>query len=711
MNKLLLSALAISMYTASCQPDNKSVSQEKLKYPETKKVDQKDDYFGTIVEDPYRWLEYDTAQDVKDWVTEENKVTFSYLEKIPYREKIKQRLTEIYNYPKYSSPFRAGDYYFFNKNDGLQNQSVIYYQKGMDGTPEVFIDPNKLSADGTAAVSLLGFSKDKKYVAYAVNQSGSDWQTIQIMEVATKRLLDDKLEWVKFSGASWKNDGFYYSRYDAPPKGKELSQKNEYHKIYYHKLGDPQSNDQLIYENKNKPLRYYGAATTEDERFLLIYVSEGTDGTEMYCKDLDAGQKDFTLLFKGFDDNFMVLNNDGDKLLVQTDADAPNQRVILVDPKNPSKENWTTVIPEKKDLLQSAMTAGGKIFALYLQDVATHVHQFDYTGKVEHEITLPALGSAYGFGGEKGDKEVFYTFTSFTYPPTIYKYDIATGKSEVWQKTDVKFNPDDYETKQVFYNSKDGTRVPMFLVYKKGVKLDGNNPTFLYGYGGFNISVEPSFSVGRLILLENGGVYALANIRGGGEYGEKWHEAGKLLKKQNVFDDFIAAAEYLIKEKYTSPAKLAIAGGSNGGLLVGACMLQRPDLYAVAFPAVGVMDMLRYHKFTVGWGWAVEYGSSDSLENFKNLYSYSPLHNIKTDVEYPATMVTTADHDDRVVPAHSFKFIATLQEKYKGKRPQLIRIDVKAGHGAGKPISKIIEEQADIWSFMFYNTGVTPVYK
>ncbi|QQR94841.1 MAG: S9 family peptidase [Bacteroidota bacterium] len=711
MIKPLLSVLAITSIMISCKPATETATSEKLTYPVTAKSDQIDDYFGVKVSDPYRWLENDTAEDVKKWVTEENKVTFGYLEKIPFRNKIKERLTDIFNYPKYSNPFRAGEYYFFSKNDGLQNQSVIYYQKGLDGKPEVFLDPNTMSSDGTAAVSLLGFSKDKKYVAYAINQSGSDWQTIYVMEVATKKLMSDKLDWVKFSGASWKDNGFYYARYDAPPKGKEFSQKNEYHKIYYHRLGDTQDKDVLVYENKNKPLRYYGASVTEDERFLIIYVSEGTDGTEMYYKDLQSNQKDFGLLFAGFEDNYSVINNIGDKLLVQTDAGAPNQRVVLVDPKNPKKENWKDVIPEKPELLESAATGGGKLFVSYLKDVTTHVYQYSLEGNLEHEIALPALGSAFGFSGDKDDALIFYTFTSFTYPPTIYKYNIASGKSDIWQKSDVKFNPDEYETKQVFYNSKDGTKVPMFLVYKKGIKLDGNNPTLLYGYGGFNISLTPSFSTSRLILLENGGVFALANIRGGGEYGEKWHEAGKLLKKQNVFDDFIAAAEYLIKEKYTSSSKLAIQGGSNGGLLVGACMLQRPDLYRVAFPAVGVMDMLRYHKFTVGWGWAVEYGSSDSLENFKNLYAYSPLHNIKEGVEYPATMVTTADHDDRVVPAHSFKFIATLQERYKGNRPQLIRIDVKAGHGAGKPTSKIIEEQADIWSFMFYNMGITPIYK
>lgn len=711
MHKLFSSICVAAIALASCNSEKKAeVKMEPLSYPATKKVDQVDDYFGTKVADPYRWLEYDTAADVKEWVTEQNKVTFGFLEKIPFRKKIHDRLTEIFNYPKYSSPFRAGEYYFFSKNDGLQNQSVIYYQKGLDGTPEVFLDPNKMSEDGTAAVSLLGFSKDKKYVAYSINQSGSDWQNIYIMEVATKKQLNDKLDWVKFSGAAWKGDGFYYSRYDAPSKGKELSQKNEYHKIYFHKLGDTQDKDMLVYQDKSKPLRYYGAQTTEDERFLILYISEGTDGTECLYKDLNAGDKEFKLFFKGFEDNCSVLNNDGDKLLIHTDAGAENYRVVSLDPKNPAKENWKDIIAEdKKNLLQEANTAGGKIFATYLQDVATHVYQYDYSGRQEREIALPTIGNASGFSGESDDKLLFYTFTSFTYPPTIYKYDIVTGQSDIWRKSEVKFNPDDYETKQVFYPSKDGTKIPMFLVYKKGIKMDGNNPTLLYGYGGFNISLEPNFSVSRLILLENGGIYALANLRGGGEYGEKWHDAGKLSKKQNVFDDFIAAAEYLIAEKYTSSEKLAIQGGSNGGLLVGACMTQRPELYKVCFPAVGVMDMLRYHKFTVGWGWAVEYGSSDSLEHFNNLYKFSPLHNLK-EVNYPATMVTTADHDDRVVPAHSFKFISELQAKNKSANPTLIRIDVKAGHGAGKPTSKIIDEQSDIWSFMFYNMGIEPKY-
>ncbi len=684
-----------------------------VNYPSTDKDSiTSDDYHGTMVTDSYRWLEYDTASNVEAWVTAQNKVTFGYLEQIPFRSKIKDRLNDIFNYPKYSSPFRVGDYYFFSKNDGLQNQSVIYYQLGLEGEAKVFLDPNKMSEDGTSAVSLLGASKDNKYMAYAINQSGSDWQQINVMEIATLKKLDDVLDWVKFSGAAWKGDGFYYSRYDEPKQGSKFSNKNEYHKVYFHKLGTPQVTDELVYENKNYPLRYYGAQTTEDERFLIIYVSEGTDGTELYSKDLSSNQKDFSMIFKGFEDNATIVDNINDLLIMQTDAGAPNQKVVLIDPKNPASSNWKELIPEKEELLEGTRTAGNKIFTTYLKDVTTRVYQHDLTGKIEHEIKLPTLGTAGGFSGKKDDKIIFYTFTSFTYPSAIYKYDIGTGQSEIFRKSEVKFNPEDFETKQVFFNSKDGARVPIFIVHKKGLKLDGNNPTLLYGYGGFNISLSPSFSTSRLILLENGGVFALVNLRGGGEYGEKWHEAGRLFKKQNVFDDCIGAAEYLIKEKYTNPEKLALQGGSNGGLLVGAVINQRPELFKVAFPAVGVMDMLRFHKFTVGWGWVVEYGSSDSLDHFNNLYKFSPVHNIKADVEYPAVMVTTADHDDRVVPAHSFKYIATLQEKrMDNKNPLLIRVDVKAGHGAGKPISKTIEEQTDIWSFMFYNMNMQPSYK
>ena len=717
MRTTLMLACTALLFASCGSGDKKETAQVfppiPVTYPETfRDTTVFDDYHGTRVADPYRWLEFDTAANVEAWVTAQNEVTFGYLSKIPFREKIKARLTDIFNYPKYSSPFRVGEYYFFQKNDGLQNQAVIYYQKGLAGEPKVFLDPNKMSEDGTAAVSLLGASKDNKYMAYAINQSGSDWQQINIMEIETLKKLDDQLNWVKFSGAAWKGDGFYYSRYDEPVKGKEFSNKNEFHKVFYHKIGTPQSADQLVFEDRKFPLRYYGAQTTEDERYLIIYVSEGTDGTEMYCKDLNSNQKDFTMIFKGFEDNAAVINNVGDKLLVQTDKGAPNQKVVLLDPKNAAETAWQVVLAERAELLESASTAGGKLFATYLKDVTTRAYQYSLDGKNETEIKLPTLGTAGGFGGKMDDKEIFYTFTSFTYPPTIYKYDLASGKSDVFRKSEVKFNPDDYETKQVFFNSKDGTKVPMFITHKKGIELNGNNPTLLYGYGGFNISLTPSFSTSRLILLENGGIFALVNLRGRGEYGEEWHSAGKLFNKQNVFDDCIGAAEYLIKEKYTSPEKLALQGGSNGGLLVGAVVNQRPDLFKVAFPAVGVMDMLRFHKFTVGWGWVVEYGSSDSLDHFNNLYKFSPVHNVAADKEYPAVMVTTADHDDRVVPAHSFKYAAALQEKRKdNKNPLLIRIDVKAGHGAGKPISKTIDEQSDIWSFMFYNMNVAPSYK
>jgi prolyl oligopeptidase len=717
LRNYLVAILMISAASCSTKKNEENADMQypaiPVSYPETFADDPiTDNYHGTAVNDPFRWLENDTASDVKAWVEAQNKVTFGYLDKIPFRTQIKNRLTEIFNYPRYSSPFRVGEYYFFSKNDGLQNQAVIYFQKGLDGKAEVFLDPNTMSADGTAAISLLGASKDGKYMAYSTNMAGSDWQVIQVMEIATKTKLNDELKWVKFSGAAWKGDGFYYSRYDEPKKGQEYSGKNEFHKVYYHKIGTPQSADQLVYSDAKFPLRYYGAETTEDERFLIINVSQGTDGSELYAQDLSKGQKDFTMIFKGFDDNASVINNVGDKLMVQMDKDAPNQKIVLIDPVNPDEKQWQMLIPEQKDLLQGAGTAGGKLFLSYLKDVTTKTFQYSLDGKMEREISFPTLGTASGFGGKLDDKVLFYSFTSFVYPPTVYKYDIASGKSEVFRSSEVKFNPEDYETKQVFYPSKDGTKIPMFIVHKKGLKLDGNNPTLLYGYGGFNISLTPSFSASRLILLENGGVYAVANLRGGGEYGERWHSAGKLDKKQNVFDDCIAAAEYLIKEKYSSPAKLALEGRSNGGLLVGAVINQRPDLFKVAFPGVGVMDMLRFHKFTVGWGWVVEYGSSDTTSQFPNLYKYSPLHNVKPDVEYPAVMVTTADHDDRVVPAHSFKYAAELQRKRKNnKNPLLIRIDVKAGHGAGKPISKTIDEQADFWSFMLYNTNTKTIYK
>ena len=702
---LMFVVLSVVLAFAACQKE-----AAKLSYPATKKVDQVDDYFGTKVADPYRWLEDDNAEDVKQWVTAQNAVTFGYLDTIPFRPKIKARLTEIFNYPRYSSPFRAGEYYFFYKNDGLQNQSVCYIQKGLAGTPEVFLDPNLLSVDGTVRASLIGVSNDDRYVAISRGEAGSDWSEIRVMEVATKQELPDRVQWVKFSGAAWKGDGFFYSGYDKPAPGEELKGKNEYQKVFYHKLGDPQDKDALVWEDKEHPLRYVGAGTTEDEKVLFLSVSEGTSGSELYYKDLTKKDAAFSVLVKGFAyDSAPVEVLDG-QVLVYTNEDAPNFRVVLVDPKNPAKETWQTVIAEKPEVLSGAGTAGGYLFTNYLKDANSKIFQHKLDGSLIREIELPALGSAGGFGGKRDEKTLFYTFTSFTYPPTIYKFDPATGASEVFRTSEVKFNPADYETKQVFFASKDGTKVPMFIVHKKGLVLDGKNPTFLTAYGGFNISVTPGFSAANIILLENGGVFAEANLRGGGEYGESWHKAGMLEKKQNVFDDFIAAAEYLVKEKYTSKDRLAIAGGSNGGLLVGAVMTQRPELFGVAFPAVGVMDMLRYHKFTVGWGWAVEYGSSDNEKDFPYLYAYSPLHNFKDRGCYPATMVTTADHDDRVVPAHSFKFAATLQEKQACANPVLIRIETRSGHGSSN-LSKAIDDLTDQWSFMFFNMGVKPIYK
>jgi len=676
-------------------------------YPQTKKVSQSDDYFGTKIEDAYRWLEHDTAEDTKAWVKAQNVVTFDYLSKIPFRDKIKKQLLDLNNYPKYSSPFRVGEYYFFYKNDGLQNQSVIWYQKGINGMPEVFIDPNTYSKEGTVAIGLAGVSKNKKYIAISISKAGSDWQEIRIMEVAGKKELADKIEWVKFSGAAWKGDGFYYSRYDEPVKGKEFSNQNQFHKVYYHQLGQPQSKDKLIYSDSEHPLRYFGASLTEDERFLFINVSEGTYGTEILYQDLGLKTKKptFKVLFKGFTNDYGIIDNIGDKLLVITDNGAANKKIILVNPIKSDPTEWKVIVTEKPELLEGAGTGGGKMFLSYLKDATTRVYQYDYNGILERVINLPGNGTASGFGGEKEDKELFYTYTSFNYPPTIFRYDIGSGKSEMFRKPELKFNPEDFESKQVFFDSKDGTKVPIFIVHKKGLVLNGKNPTLLYGYGGFNISLTPSFSPSRIAFMEHGGVFVMANLRGGGEYGEDWHKAGMLNKKQNVFDDFIGAAEYLVKENYTSSSYLAIQGGSNGGLLVGACMTQRPDLFKVAFPAVGVLDMLRFHKFTVGWGWVVEYGSSDKKEDFDNLIKFSPLHNIKN-LSYPATMVTTADHDDRVVPAHSFKFISTLQEKQTGNNPVLIRIETNAGHGAGKPISKAIDEIADIYAFMFYNMGL-----
>lgn len=701
---LILFLITVLVFLPNCKKEE-GISQPPLTYPETAKGDVVDDYFGTEVPDPYRWLEDDNAPEVKEWVKKENLLTFAYLENIPPRDRIRERLTDLYDYSRYSSPFRAGEYYFFYKNEGLQNQSVIYIQRGLEGEPEVFIDPNQLSPDGTIRIYLAGFSEDDKYVTYARSEAGSDWQELRVMEIETKKELDDRIRWVKFSGASWYGDGFFYSGFDKPEEGGELSAQSKHQKVLYHKLGDPQDKDAVVYEDKKHPLRYISAGTTEDKKYLILTVSEGTSGNELYCrKTADMGQS-FQPLITGFDFDSYVIDNAGDNLLIFTNIDADNYRVVMLDPTAPEKANWETVIPEKPEVLSSANTAGGYLFCRYLKDAHTQVFQHELGGELIREISLPALGTASGFGGEKEDKTLFYVFTSFTYPPTIYRYEVDSGESEVFRRTEIEFTPDDYVTEQVFYTSKDGTRVPMFLIYKNGLKKDGRNPALLYGYGGFNVSLVPSFNALRIFLLENGFVWAQANLRGGGEYGEEWHKAGMLLNKQNVFDDFIAAAEYLIQENYTSSEKLAISGASNGGLLVGAAMTQRPDLFRVALPAVGVMDMLRYHKFTVGWGWVVDYGSSEDEENFRNLLSYSPLHNIKEGVRYPATLVTTADHDDRVVPAHSFKFIATLQEKDAGPNPVLIRIETRSGHGSSST-AKMIEELADEYAFMCFNLGV-----
>ncbi|MDW8302393.1 MAG: prolyl oligopeptidase family serine peptidase [Bacteroidia bacterium] len=688
---------------------NKTHSKAALKYPVTEKVNQIDTYFGKTVQDEYRWLEDDKSPKVAEWVKAQNKVTFDYLQKIPYRNAIKQRLEKIFNFEKFSVPIKVGEYYFFYHNTGLQNQSVIYIQKGLSGTPEVFIDPNEIDKNGTTSVRLLSASPDNRYIAYAQSSAGSDWSEIYIMEVATKKKLPDVLKWVKFSNVAWKdNTSFFYSRYPEPEKGKELSGQNQFHSIYEHKVGDSQDKDKLIYRNNEKPLLYHSAAVTEDKKYLIMTVASGTDGFETYYKDLSNPFSKFEALFTGFKYKSSVIDHINGKFLVRTDIDAPKYRLVLIDLKNPQKERWQTIIPEKEHLLEEVTVCGGKIFAKYLENANNKVYQMDYEGKNIREVKLPALGTVDGFEGKKEDKSAFYMFTSFTYPPTIYRYDIEKNESVLHFSPKVSFNPDDYETKQIFATSKDGTKVPIFVVHKKGLVLNGNNPTLLYGYGGFNVNLTPNFSASRMILLENGGVFAMANLRGGGEFGEEWHKAGMRLNKQNVFNDFIAAAEHLIALKYTNSEKLAIAGGSNGGLLVGACMTQRPELYKVAFPAVGVMDMLRYHKFTVGWGWIPEYGCADSTEvDFKNLYAYSPLHNIK-EAYYPATLVTTADHDDRVVPAHSFKFIAKLQAHQKGENPVLIRIETDAGHGAGKSTSKIIEEEADKWAFMFYNMNIQP---
>ena len=684
--------------------------QTRIKYPETKKVSHIDNYFGVDVPDPYRWLEDMESQEVKEWVDVQNKVTFNYLDAIPYRQKIKERLTELWNYPRYSAPFKSGEYFFFYKNDGLQNQSVVYIQKDLNSEPEVFIDPNKFSEDGTVALSTLSASNDGKYIVYGVSNSGSDWREFFVIDIESKKQLKDHIKWVKFSGASWHGDGFYYNRYDQPEEGKELISKNENQKVYFHRVGTDQSEDVLVYDDPEHPNRFFYVFPSEDERYLYLSISEkGSNGNSLYYRDNRKADLDWHPIVEGFEYDYWVVNNIDDEIFIITNKNASKRKLVKINP-NQSQLIFEDVIPEKVDVLSDVTLARNKFIVTYLKDASDHIFVYDLNGSVLEEIKLPTLGSVYGFRGKKEDNELFYTFTSYTYPSTIYKYNVDEGKSELYRKTDAKFNPDDYETKQIFFESKDGTMVPMFIVNKKGIKLDGNNPTLLYGYGGFNISLTPYFNSSLLVFLENGGIYVLANLRGGGEYGEEWHKAGMLLNKQNVFDDFISAAEYLIDNKYTSSEKLAIEGGSNGGLLVGAVMTQRPELFKVALPGKGVLDMLRFHEYTIGWAWITEYGTSEDSVQFKNLFSYSPLHNLKEGVEYPATLVTTSDHDDRVVPMHSYKYIATLQEKQAGYAPILLRVETNTGHGFGKPLSKKIDVETDMWSFIFYNLGVNPSY-
>jgi prolyl oligopeptidase len=682
----------------------------KLSYPAAKKSDHVDEYHGMKVADPYRWLENSDSPETRQWIEEQNKLTFGYLNQIPERAWIKERLTKLWNYEKVSAPFKRGDRYFFSKNDGLQNQSVLYWVKDLKDAPKVVIDPNKLSTDGTVAMAGTSISEDGKLLAYGLSSGGSDWTEWHVREVETGKDLPDTIKWVKFSGASWAKDGsgFFYSRYDEP-KGDKLQSVVEFQKLYFHKLGTDQSQDVLVYERPDNKKMMFGGFITEDGRYLIVSVGEGsTPKNRVYYKDLSKPDSAVVKLLDKFDAQYSVVETVGTTFYVRTDLGAPRGRVLAIDITKPEPANWKTIIPEAKEALQGVGTANNQLFANYLKDAFTQVRVYDLDGKFVRNVELPGIGSAGGFGASKlADKEFFYSFTSFTVPARVYRYDATTGKSTLHWQPKVDFDPAAYETKQVFYNSKDGTRIPMFITHRKGIKLDGNNPTLLYGYGGFNISQTPGFSVTNLVWMEMGGVYAVANLRGGGEYGRAWHEAGMKLKKQNVFDDFIAAGEWLIANKYTSNKKLAVMGGSNGGLLVGAVINQRPDLFGAALPAVGVMDMLRFHKFTIGWGWTADYGSSDNPEEFKYLMTYSPLHNIKPGTKYPAVLVTTADHDDRVVPAHSFKYAATLQAAQAGDAPVLIRIETRAGHGAGKPTAKIIEEVADRWGFLVRNLGVS----
>ena len=703
MKTLILIPLA-GLVILACETKKKDTII--LNYPITKKVDSVDTYFGTKISDPFRWLEDDRSPETENWVKIQNETTFNYLDKIPFRKALKERLEQLWNFEKLGSPFKEGDYIYFFKNDGLQNQNVLYRKKGEEGQAEVFLDPNSFSEDATTSLAGINFSKDGSIAAYSISEGGSDWRKVIVINAENKSIVEDTLVDIKFSGVSWKgNEGFFYSSYDKP-EGSELSAKTDQHKLYYHKLGTPQKSDEVVFGGTPiEKHRYVGGYVTEDDRYLIISAAVSTSGNKLFIKDLTQPESQLMTILDSTDSDSQIIDNVGSKLFILTNRNAPNKKVVSVDAQNPTPEHWIDLIPETQNVL-SVGTGGGYFFAEYMVDAISKVYQYDNQGKMLREIILPGLGSAGGFGGKKKETELYFTFTNYNSPESIYKLDIKTGDYTVYWKPQIDFNPEDYVSTQVFYPTKDGTKIPMMITHKKGLQLNGQNPTILYGYGGFNISLTPTFSVVNAVWMEQGGIYAVPNLRGGGEYGKQWHDAGIKTQKQNVFDDFIAAAEYLIAKKYTSSDYLAIKGGSNGGLLVGATMTQRPDLMKVALPAVGVLDMLRYHTFTAGAGWAYDYGTAeDNLEMFNYLKGYSPVHNIRKGVEYPATLITTGDHDDRVVPAHSFKFAASLQDKQTGGNPTLIRIEVNAGHGAGTPVSKTIEQNVDIFGFTLFNMG------
>ncbi|AVM50880.1 prolyl oligopeptidase family protein [Capnocytophaga sp. oral taxon 878] len=703
MKQILFSATLLALVACNQTAKNDGT---RMDYPETKKGDVVDTYFGTQVPDPYRWLEDDRSAETAAWVKTQNEFTGKYLQQIPYREGIKKELEELWNYERVGLPFTEGNYIYYYRNSGLKNQSVVF-RKDKDGKEEVFLDPNTFSADGTTSLSTLEFSEDGSLVAYLISEGGSDWRKGIVLNAETKERIGDTLVDIKFSGVAWKgNEGFFYSSYDKP-KGSELSAKTDRHKLYYHKLGKPQKEDELIFGGKeDEKYRYVSGVVSSDGRYLFISMAQATSGNKLVVKDLNNATAPLVVISNSLETDTDFVDMQGSTIYLQTNLNAPNKRLVKVDIAKPQSENWVDVIPETENVLSISL-AGGYIFAQYMVDAVSEVKQYDYNGKFIRQVEFPNVGTASGFSAKKNETRTYYSFTNYATPTTLYEMDLVTGKTKYYWRPFLMFNSVDYESKQVFYNSKDGTRIPMIITYKKGLKLDGNNPTLLYGYGGFNVSLQPRFSVPVAVWIKQGGVYAVPNLRGGGEYGKKWHDAGTKMQKQNVFDDFIAAAEYLIKEKYTSPNYLAIKGGSNGGLLVGATMLQRPDLFKVAIPEVGVLDMLRYHTFTAGAGWAYDYGTAaDSKEMFEYLKNYSPLHNVKQGVNYPATLVTTGDHDDRVVPAHSFKFAAELQAKQTGDNPVLIRIETNAGHGAGTPVSKVIELNADIQAFILWNMGI-----